>query len=334
MFPNKNKINNLRIKIIDELIPLINTDYVLLDVPNHRNIGDNLIWEGELEFLKIIPYRKLYSSNFVTCLFSKIPDHSIILLHGGGNFGDIYPDSQKFKLEIISNFPNNRIIIFPQTVFYNDETILQKESKQFNLHKDLIICVRDNESYKRLTKYVDKSKVKLLPDMAFFLNLEKFQKFNVSQNILYMKRIDKEFNVKFSEADIFNYLELELNKKNYNLDVLDWPSYKMKKLHNFILYKLDNLEYMTSRYLVKNKYLNFLIDDDYGLKSKSNRQYYIDLGITFLNNYDLIFTTRLHGFILAILLNKKVVFIDNSYGKNSSFYYTWMTEFENVELLK
>ena len=34
------------------LLPLINEDYVLLDLPYHSNIGDILIWQGELELLK------------------------------------------------------------------------------------------------------------------------------------------------------------------------------------------------------------------------------------------------------------------------------------------
>jgi len=51
---NRDKILSYRDLIKKKLIPLINADYVLLDVPNHRNIGDNLIWEGELRFLENI----------------------------------------------------------------------------------------------------------------------------------------------------------------------------------------------------------------------------------------------------------------------------------------
>ena len=48
----KEFINNQRDLIVRTLKPLINSDYALLDVPNHPNIGDNLIWAGELAFLK------------------------------------------------------------------------------------------------------------------------------------------------------------------------------------------------------------------------------------------------------------------------------------------
>ena len=47
------KIWELRQIIEEQLTPLINNDYVLYDLPYYSNIGDLLIWEGELSFLKV-----------------------------------------------------------------------------------------------------------------------------------------------------------------------------------------------------------------------------------------------------------------------------------------
>ena len=60
-FVNKDRINKLKLLIEKELTPLIDGDYALIDVPNYRNIGDNLIWKGELDFLNTIPFKNLYS---------------------------------------------------------------------------------------------------------------------------------------------------------------------------------------------------------------------------------------------------------------------------------
>ena len=60
-FVNKDRINKLKLLIEKELTPLIDGDYALIDVPNYRNIGDNLIWKGELDFLNTIPFK-----NFTT----------------------------------------------------------------------------------------------------------------------------------------------------------------------------------------------------------------------------------------------------------------------------
>ena len=59
----------------------------------------------------------------------------------------------------------------------------------------------------------------------------------------------------------------------------------------------------------------------------------IKLGISFINEYNIIYATRLHSAILALILGKRVVMIDNSYGKNSCFYNTWLKDAENIELV-
>ena len=54
---------NLKKKIFNILENIIDRDYVLLDLPNHRNIGDQLIYIGQLDFLKKIPFNCLLRSS-------------------------------------------------------------------------------------------------------------------------------------------------------------------------------------------------------------------------------------------------------------------------------
>lgn len=142
------KIEILKSRIEEVLRPLIDRDYVLLELPYYENIGDILIWEGERHFLEKLPYRCLYKAS----LFSYdsnyvIPTDAIILLQGGGNFGDVWKRSQKFRLQIIEKYAKNRIIIFPQTVFYEDEAVFQEEARRMAEHKQLTICARDQQSF-------------------------------------------------------------------------------------------------------------------------------------------------------------------------------------------
>ena len=51
------KIEILKSRIEEVLRPLIDRDYVLLELPYYENIGDILIWEGERHFLEKLPYR-------------------------------------------------------------------------------------------------------------------------------------------------------------------------------------------------------------------------------------------------------------------------------------
>ncbi len=126
---NVYNIQLLRNIIYEKLDCLITNDYCLLDFPNHHNIGDHLIWQGELDFLKRLPYKCTYTSSFSFFDAKRIKENDIILLHGGGNFGDLYRPLQIFRLDVIDKFPNNRVIFFPQTVFYADDSLLVNDLK-------------------------------------------------------------------------------------------------------------------------------------------------------------------------------------------------------------
>ncbi len=83
-----------------------------------------------------------------------------------------------------------------------------------------------------------------------------------------------------------------------------------------------------SKKIFKSKSLKPLVDSRYGLLRGNLSRFYTMSGIKFINKYDEVYTTRLHGYILSVLLDKKVHMMDNSYGKNSNFYYTWMVDFD------
>ena len=96
---------------------------------------------------------------------------TIILLQGGGNFGDIW-DIHEFKRKVIRNYPENRIIIFPQTVFYQkkNENML-RDIELMSRHPYLTICARE------VLKKNFKNTILLVPDMAFcipYANLQKY----------------------------------------------------------------------------------------------------------------------------------------------------------------
>jgi pyruvyl transferase EpsO len=59
-----------------------------------------------------------------------------------------------------------------------------------------------------------------------------------------------------------------------------------------------------------------------------------EYAIDFMSQYDEVYSTRLHGGILAMLLGKKVHMIDNTYGKISSLYNTWLTKKANIDMVQ
>ncbi|SHI94619.1 polysaccharide pyruvyl transferase family protein [Aquimarina spongiae] len=306
-----NSILDLKKIINDNLFDLIDGDYVLFDVPEHRNIGDQLIWRGEHDFLKQIPHNCLFISSLGYHRNPKIDKDTIILLHGGGNFGDVWVLHQKFREKIIKDYPENRIIIFPQSVQFGDKSKLVEAAKIFNNHGNITICARDSFSYELLNEHFNSCKILMVPDMAFSSSLEKKVKTTKSKDLI-LKRIDKE-------------LASEIDEKQFSdFEVKDWPTYNM-----------DVIEYIKKKYTGLNRRISetLLNNDKEGLDSfrtfgflpYRKRDNFVDIGIDFLSSYDLNITTRLHGHILSLLLGIPSIIVDNSYGKNKRFYETWLS---------
>lgn len=321
MRDNNQKILSLKNLIASNLTPLIDSDYVLLDTPNHCNIGDNLIWQGELDYLaEYVPEKTLkYSANVINVDMQKISKGDVILFHGGGNFGDLYPECQELRKVVTDHYKENRIIILPQTVYYKDKNKLIGDSRVFNSHNDIHICVRDAESFRILQEHIDPQKLILLPDMAFCMKLRRI-KHSTTGKTLYLNRVDCEA----------NNCEIQIAEK---FETKDWPTYSNSRIHNILSNVLFGLERKAST-LLQHSFLSFMVDSEYGLKYRKNRQRYVSKGIKFINEYDTIYTTRLHGLILATLLKKRIIIVDNNYGKCTSYYNTWLKGFENITIYK
>lgn len=327
---NRNEIgiNRLRNLVYKSLDPIIDRDYCLLDVPDYRNIGDHLIWGGEVEYLKRLPHKMLFSANNYLYKGLEIPKDVIILLQGGGNFGDVWRNFQEFRLDVIKRYPENRIVIFPQTIHYNEEENILKDAEVLNAHPDLTICARDYRSFELANRYFHKCNNLLLPDMAFCMNLDSYIDNSVFDRVLILERVDQELQEGFNAESIEGLIS-----PSKKVVIEDWPPYNVGRFREKIDGKLYMYNMWASEFFQKVPGVSKLINTNYGLRSSSTGTNYILEGIKFINQFDDIYTTRLHGFILAVLLNKEVKIIDNSYGKNSTFFDSWLTGFESVTLL-
>lgn len=309
------KIQSLKERIIEQVGPPIKEDFVYLDLPYHNNIGDTLIWEGTLQFFKHIPHRCTYKSSVATFKESRIQrEGGTILLHGGGNFGDLWPDHQRFRMNIIRKYPKHRIIILPQTFFYEDQELMKQDAEVMAKHPDLHICARDNKSLAILQEHFGKNNILLVPDMAFCIPKSVLDKYRVAETdkTLILKRKDKEL----PEGSIEKLAPIVKN-----MEVRDWPTLEMNKPPSQKLYDILNHKY-SSRSMV----------DWYAHHFFKNKL--LKIGVAFVSQYKEIYTTRLHVAILAVLLHKHCFFLDNSYGKNSTFYDTWFSDLEGISFLK
>jgi len=139
-----------------------------IDIPIHFNVGDLLIYLGTEEFFKEHDINVIYRSGCENLDFKKIKEADVIVLHGGGNFGDLYKVHQNLRENIISKFPTKRIICLPQTIFFEDISNEEASAKLFSKHKDFHFITRDERSYEISKKFTNN--YHLLPDMAHSLH--------------------------------------------------------------------------------------------------------------------------------------------------------------------
>ena len=175
---------------------------IVMGIPHHGNIGDNAIAVAEEELLskyfsdyKIYYMQEKYLDVCAKKVKKYINDEDIILLHGGGNIGDTYERPEKGRREVIKLYPNNKIIIFPQTAYFSDTENGRKEleiSKQiYNNHKNLVILAREEKSYSFMKEHFYNAKLYLTPDIV--MTLYKPNKLYENRNgVLFLFRTDEE----------------------------------------------------------------------------------------------------------------------------------------------
>lgn len=312
---NKEGANRLNHIISETIGPLIGSKCALYDTPFYKNIGDVLIWQGELSFLEENNIDILDFADYHTYIYKGFSEDVTILFQGGGNIGDLYHEHTDMLLRLVDDYPNNRIIVFSQTVHYQDNNLFINDFKKLARHKDLFFCARDYEVYNRIKPIIGE-KALCLPDMAFCINPNFLQQWALPEydKYLYIKRNDVEAG---KSGNISAY-----NK------VSDWPCFETKFLWSNVGNTLfdRSFKYMPffQSYIrdpwksyAKNRFKNLMIKD----------------GVEFISPFRNVTSERLHGCILSILLGKKVTVVNNSYGKNLNFYNSWLKDFENVSLL-
>lgn len=360
---------NFRNEIENRLLPLFESKKcAILDAPSYSNAGDQLIWAGMEAFFANNGVNCVFRSSDVTFTQKKLPLDTVVCLVGGGNFGDLWQGSQDLKNRIVASYPSNRIIVFPQSVCYEDMSLCEQDSAIFAQHKDLYICARDKESYVFFQKYF-RNKILLVPDMALYLSFEQRES-NTQPKILFMMRADK-------EAAKYDDIVKD------GMDIIDWPTHNpisgdhvaaftkqnvwshrltrlglrlrlsssmLKTLYKMVACNLlqsirnndvpvkdrwektqmeiNYLAYLNHKYTgALNEIINTMLYENYMPLT-------LEYAVEFMNRYDEVYSTRLHGGILAMLLGKKVHMIDNSYGKLSALYNTWLTKESNVDMVQ
>ncbi|SEM87044.1 polysaccharide pyruvyl transferase family protein [Paenibacillus sp. OK076] len=296
-----------RLESILDVIPS-NSKIYYIDYPVHSNCGDLLIMKGTETFFK--DHRIHVTHRYSVYDFDyqiEIPRDQIIVLHGGGNFGDLYEAHQKLRENIVQHYPNHKIVILPQTIFYKDQSALHRTAAIFNKHPDLHIYVRDETSFQIASHNFTNCQVALIPDMAHQL---------WPIDVKHSPRKEK---LNFFRTDIEQISQQSLISSEQKGDYLDWPTLYNRYEKKFIYYISKGLKKRASRAISQFLWMKY-------------SDYLVNKAIRCFADYRMIHSSRLHGHILSCLMAKPNVLIDNSYGKNSGYYSIWTHEVNTANM--
>ena len=285
------------------------TSAIYLDIPCYHNLGDMLIYLGAKKMLHDLNVTVRYTESALSHNLKKIkrilkqhPD-TVILMQGGGNFGDLYSEAQTYRLNIIKKFKNEKIIILPQTIWYDNYNNYLNDKEIIKKAKNLTIYTRDERSFNYISN-ITSIKINMMPDTAHWL-------WDDGINIL-----NKKINHKGTKKILIHRTDDELSTESLKDDnyhkIFDWPnleSSKDKLFEKIIRFQQRKLPFLNNLFIIKwDKHM-------YSFCSK---------GVSELNEANDITTSRLHGFILSYIMNKNVSVLDNRYGKNYSYIKKWI----------
>ena len=156
---------------------------IMLATAEHANIGDAAITLAEQQLLgeQFPEYFQVEISTYEfdrqeACLHAILNAGDILFINGGGNMGDRYPEEEELHRKIVAEFPNNKIVIFPQTICFSSteqgQSELRKSEKIYNSHRDLTLFVRGKSSLEFAKAHFARVKTALVPDVVHALRAE------------------------------------------------------------------------------------------------------------------------------------------------------------------
>lgn len=146
---------------------------------DYGNLGDVAITYAQTKFVELNGYQVVevpisQTAQGVWWVKNFIQPQDIIMLVGGGNIGDLYEQIEYLRQLVIQQFPDNKIISFPQTFDFSNtakgKKRLNAAKKVYNKHNQLTITAREETSFELMKANFPRNNVILTPDIVLSLN--------------------------------------------------------------------------------------------------------------------------------------------------------------------
>lgn len=272
--------------------------YALLDYPDYANIGDSAIYAGQLTALDAIvgqpPAYVCSLKSYRQDIASTAPTGPL-LVTGGGNFGDLWPRHQRFRIDVLTRYQDRPIIQLPQSIKFHDldGDLLEQTRRAIGTHPNYTLMVRDLPSKEFAQQNFDCA-VTLAPDAAHCMGTLTSGR-QAQGPVLSLLRDDKE--------GVFPGLDTQMAAHG---KVADWPRLP------FLRTPVDRLvesvvapRRPTSAPLMRRREAMY----------RRHAWARVRAGVDFLAQGRLVVSDRLHAHLLCSLMGKRHISLDNSYGK-------------------
>jgi pyruvyl transferase EpsI len=272
-------------------------------VPDLGNLGDLAIGIAQRSFLERqlpdytiveIPHGKTYEAarEVAKCIMTE----DVVFLTGGGNLGTIYPEAELQRRFLIRKFALIRIVIFPQSVFFEPtragSRFLAQSMRIYNRHPKLTLIARDKPSFDQMNKCFPAACVLLWPDIVLLLPPMQASKCRKDRIILSIRR-DNESNLDAAQTSAIEKLAtaeaMELTFRDTNID----------NLHHSLAERHQPVNDIWQAY----------------------------------SNSRLVITDRLHGVIFCAITGTPCIALNNNNSKVRNLIETWLHEASFIALL-
>lgn len=276
---------------------------VLFGVPEYGNIGDIAITYAETQFLKDNFGEYELLEILEDDIKGRIPEmkniisvEDILFLQGGGNMGDEYVSFEETRRLVVNSFPNNKIVIMPQTIHFSNtekgNVELEKSKEAYNNHKYLTVIAREEVSYEIMKKEFNNTNVILAPDIVMYLD-----KTNAN--------IKREGVTLFLRNDAEKVLSEESSKE---------------------------IEEIVSKYYNKILSSDTHIGDDLKI-TKEIREKVLETKLQEARESELVITDRLHGMIFAAITSTPCIAFGN-YNHKITSSFKWLEHMGYVKYIE
>jgi len=171
----------------------------LVATPEHGNLGDSAIVYAERQIIR----RKYAKRNIIEIpnslylyyrdsIQKLVKPNDLIVIDGGGNLGTLWIEEDDKITDIIDRYKNNKIIVFPQTCYYDDnsEARLKRNKAIYESAPQLTITLRDRASYNFAMDNFNSVSCAYIPDVV--LSITDVPKKDKRNGVLLCFRKDRE----------------------------------------------------------------------------------------------------------------------------------------------